>query len=129
MSFNLRLPQSLDFEARTKAEAVGISLNALICIALAKYLKEDNTPSMVDLAPPPVRRQRAIKTSKVIPGQPALSSPPTNAELVALHNWEHDQKKKTEADPVADPSAWRGGGFRELSDRRSLTGNVTWMVP
>jgi hypothetical protein len=129
MSFNLRLPQSLDFDARNKAEAVGISLNALICIAVAKYLKEDNSPSMVDLAPPPVRRERAVKTAKVVAGQPMLSSPPTKAELVALHNWEHDQKKKTEGDPAPDPSAWRGGWFRELSDRRSLTGNTTWLVP
>lgn len=129
MSFNLRLPPSLDFEARNKAEATGISLNALICVALAKYLKEDNTPSMVDLAPPPVRRERAIKTPKVVPGKPMLSSPPTKAELVALHNWEHDQKKKSEGDAAVDPSSWRGGRFRELSDRRSLTGNVTWMVP
>jgi hypothetical protein len=44
MSFNLRLPPALDAAARARADAVGISLNAFVCVALSAYLEAPPTP-------------------------------------------------------------------------------------
>lgn len=41
MTFNLRLPADLDVKARAHSQSLGISLNALICVALGQYLKND----------------------------------------------------------------------------------------
>ena len=38
MAYSLRLPDALDAAARAKAEYLGISLNALLCVALDAYL-------------------------------------------------------------------------------------------
>ena len=40
MAYNLRIPPVLDAEARLRCERLGISLNALICVALDAYLRE-----------------------------------------------------------------------------------------
>lgn len=58
MSYPLRLPPQLDAEARERAERLGISLNALIAVALDAYL----------------RGQPAIAQPK--PGQPAKAKSP-----------------------------------------------------
>lgn len=58
MSYPLRLPAQLDAEARERAERLGISLNALIAVALDAYL----------------RGQPAGAQPK--PGQPAKAKPP-----------------------------------------------------
>lgn len=39
MAFSLRLPPELDFQARQRAEKLGVPLNALICVALDFYLR------------------------------------------------------------------------------------------
>lgn len=39
MAYNLRLPDALDADARARCERLGISLNALICVALDAYLR------------------------------------------------------------------------------------------
>lgn len=39
MAYSLRLPDSLDAQARQRAGVMGISLNSLICVALDAYLK------------------------------------------------------------------------------------------
>lgn len=39
MAFSLRLPPALDFEARTRADQIGVPLNGLICFALDLYLR------------------------------------------------------------------------------------------
>lgn len=39
MAFSLRLPQSLDDQARIRAEQLGVPLNAVICFALDLYLR------------------------------------------------------------------------------------------
>ena len=38
MAYSLRLPDALDAAARAKADDLGISLNALLCVALDAYL-------------------------------------------------------------------------------------------
>lgn len=49
MAFSLRLPPSLDNQARIRAEQLGVPLNALICIALDHYLRggSGGQPSLV----------------------------------------------------------------------------------
>ncbi len=39
MAFSLRLPPSLDLEARKRADQIGVPLNGLICFALDLYLR------------------------------------------------------------------------------------------
>ena len=39
MAYNLRLPAALDADARERCERLGISLNALLCVALDGYLR------------------------------------------------------------------------------------------
>ena len=39
MAYSLRLPDALDAAARAKADYLGISLNALLCVALDAYLR------------------------------------------------------------------------------------------
>lgn len=39
MAYNLRLPASLETQARQRSEQLGISLNALLCVALDAYLR------------------------------------------------------------------------------------------
>ena len=77
MSFNLRLPVDLDLMARAQSESLGISLNALICVALAKYLKVSVDVPMASRRPSAavvpgtsaVRHKRALVALKTAPGQ------------------------------------------------------------
>lgn len=39
MSFNLRIPPALDIAARARADALGISLNAIVLVAMDAYLR------------------------------------------------------------------------------------------
>lgn len=39
MAFSLRLPPALEADARARCERLGISLNALVCVALDAYLR------------------------------------------------------------------------------------------
>lgn len=45
MAYSLRLPDAIDASARAKADYLGISLNALICVALDAYLRAPNAPA------------------------------------------------------------------------------------
>ena len=45
MAYSLRLPDALDRAARTKADALGISINALVCVALDAYLCRPAAPA------------------------------------------------------------------------------------
>lgn len=40
MAYNLRLPAALDADARERCSRLGISLNALLCVALDAYLRQ-----------------------------------------------------------------------------------------
>ncbi len=39
MAYSLRLPDALDADARQRCQRLGISLNALLCVALDAYLR------------------------------------------------------------------------------------------
>ena len=45
MAYTLRLPDALDAAARSKADYLGISLNALLCVALDAYLRAPSPPN------------------------------------------------------------------------------------
>ena len=40
--FSLRLPETLEADARAKAARLGISINALVCVAVDSYLHESH---------------------------------------------------------------------------------------
>lgn len=46
MSFNLRLPPIVESAAKYRAESMGISLNAIICVALDAYLNQKMVPKV-----------------------------------------------------------------------------------
>jgi len=53
MAYSLRLPDALDAAARAKADYLGISLNALLCVALDAYLRGPAAlPTAQSEAPP-----------------------------------------------------------------------------
>lgn len=72
MTFNLRLPSELDLMARAKSESLGISLNALICVALGEYLKSS-------VGAPRASRRPPIMASRPYP--PVVRSGPPPGEL------------------------------------------------
>lgn len=71
MTFNLRLPADLDLLARAKSQGLGISLNALICVALGEYLKSPTEAPRVSRRPPMVVRRpaHAVPTSRPPAGE------------------------------------------------------------
>ena len=62
MSYPLRLPVDLDADARARADRLGISLNALICVALDGFLRGP------ELQPAPL-----------VPGAPVVAAPASAA--------------------------------------------------
>lgn len=64
MAYSLRLPDALDVAARSKADYLGISLNALLCVALDAYLSPSRAILPQDLplvAPEPIKLTRKEK--------------------------------------------------------------------
>ena len=52
--FSLRLPETLEADARAKAAQLGISINALVCVAVDAYLRGGGfQPITEPLAPSP----------------------------------------------------------------------------
>lgn len=57
MAFSLRLPPALEADARARCERLGISLNALVCVALDAYLRAPSQSvgqTMVSASPAPL---------------------------------------------------------------------------
>ncbi len=75
MAYNLRIPRALDIEARGRCERLGISLNALICVALDAYLRQpvagpEGLASALPAVPQPaVAHDAALPVAQ--PGVPA----------------------------------------------------------
>lgn len=94
MAFSLRLPPALEADARLRCDRLGISLNALVCVALDAYLRgtaqsatEERTPTGVAVAPLPavVEAPKACPEPVVLPTalpaliprqKPVLTAPP-----------------------------------------------------
>ena len=88
MSFNLRLPPTLDIAARARAESVGISLNAFVCVALNAYLEGGalGAPS------------KLIKALEEPPKAPKAPEKVSKAERARLHNLKYAKKKAVQGD-------------------------------
>ncbi|MFM6986797.1 MAG: hypothetical protein ACKOXQ_09260 [Hydrogenophaga sp.] len=63
MSYPLRLPPDLDTEARERAQRLGISLNALMAVALDAYLRAEPAPKPSP-APPAAKPLKPAKPAK-----------------------------------------------------------------
>ena len=93
MKFNLRLPPALDGMARARADAVGISLNAFVCVALTAYIE---SPVSVFIPPVPVTLPEPPKPVKSSPGvRPSKKTPKklSKADRVRIHNAQYEKKK------------------------------------
>ena len=101
MAFSLRLPDELDQRARDRAQAVGISLNSLVCVALDAFLRGgvSTQPSGTIHTPAPAAcgetvkkiaqlKQAAEQRATVSDDpKPVLSAKPTKAERRKLAEW------------------------------------------
>lgn len=59
MAFSLRLPPALEADARARCERLGISLNALVCVALDAYLRAPSQPAAPAAAQHPAESREA----------------------------------------------------------------------
>lgn len=80
MPYSLRLPPALEADVRARADRLGISVNALICVAVDHYLRvgqdEKNAPEGVDVS---------VKDSPAKPAPEASVGPtaaPRPSELI-----------------------------------------------
>lgn len=94
MAYSLRLPDALDAAARAKADYLGISLNALLCVALDAYLRgplDEPTPQAGAAPRPAGGVQTPSKTSL-----PNESEPPklTRAQKQAAHERDKAERKR-----------------------------------
>lgn len=88
MAFLLRLPPALDADARARCDRLGISLNALLCVALDSYLRGPEPSSEV--------RQAA--------GLVSVSTSRTNPEALPVGTAPVPERVPVrEPDPVAVP--------------------------
>lgn len=117
MAFNLRIPAPLESEARERCERLGISLNALVCVALDAYLRQgaaapepaatvdagardaDAPGRKPDISAAPAK-SKPVLTADAFPfpvhgvnPRPVLSAKPTKAERRALAQWHRDHPK------------------------------------
>lgn len=98
MAYTLRLPDALDAAARAKADYLGISLNALLCVALDAYLRGpvDLQTTTTGAAPHPNGGAQTPSKTKVTaqaePGpEPAKL---TRAEKQAIYEREKAERKR-----------------------------------
>ena len=68
MAYSLRLPDTLDASARAKADYLGISLNALVCVALDAYLRHPGDA-------PAARAEPSAQPEKPSPEPPQVAAP------------------------------------------------------
>lgn len=89
-AFNLRLPPALDAAARLRAEPMGISLNALMCVALNAYLQA--APGAPVVAVPGPMPGPSGRQKKPVPPAPVARGKLSKAEKTRLHNLAHEKK-------------------------------------
>ena len=104
MAFSLRLPEELEQRARERAQAVGISLNAMVCVALDAYLRAGiplaqhgtKPPEPEPKAPEPAERVAQLQQRQPLPSRswqpdpdpkPVLPPNPTKADRTRLAQW------------------------------------------
>lgn len=90
MAYSLRLPDALDAAARARADYLGISLNALVCVALDAWLRSPGQPGEPPAATPgntsgdgagnPSPSQTSLRKAEPASARPAAAAPLTRAE-------------------------------------------------
>ncbi len=92
MAYSLRLPGALDAAARAKADALGISFNALVCVALDAYLRHPSDPQSASSAAP-----TGVAAPSQTIHQPEPSGAPvklTRAQKQAIYEREKAERKR-----------------------------------
>lgn len=102
MAYSLRLPEDLDARARERAQAIGISLNALVCVALDAYLRSGiSLPEVgskpMEWEPKAVARDELVEKlqhvrsiARPVPDndpKPVLPANPSKADRTRLAQW------------------------------------------
>ena len=90
MAYSLRLPANIDALARERADALGISLNALLCVAVDAFLSgTGQAPASANRAAPgtvgPSKTKRSAAGPEATRPEPVAAitpSGPTRAERV-----------------------------------------------
>ena len=90
MAFSLRLPLGLDADARARADALGITLNGLICVALDAYLR----PSAAVGLPLVVASQGGHVVPAAVESVKALVSSPVARSLPLVVGSETRQQRR-----------------------------------
>lgn len=86
MAILIRMPDALDARVRDKAQSLGISINALLCVAADAYLRGSfQAPPEPSEPPPSVVAQAAPK----VPAAPVL-------EPVPVHTHTRKQRRELE---------------------------------
>lgn len=98
MAYSLRLPAAIDAAARAKADYLGISLNALVCVALDAYLRSPGEPGAAGSG----SAAEPAKPSKTSPAGPEPEPKPdpepeppklTRAEKQAIYEREKQERR------------------------------------
>jgi len=91
MAYSLRLPDALDAAARAKADYLGISINALLCVALDAYLR-----GQTDAAAPPSGAAHPPSAGGENPSKTKQNEPAklTRAEKQAIYEREKAERKR-----------------------------------
>ena len=85
MAYSLRLPDALDAAARTRADYLGISLNALVCVALDAYLRGAAEPQpLADQPAPGENRTPQARPAEPVPGAGRPSK--TKIQAIEAHS-------------------------------------------
>jgi hypothetical protein len=105
MAFSLRLPPALEADARARCERLGISLNALLCVALDAYLRE---PALPGVQHPPEASAAAglvsVSTSCTNPEAPSPGPAPVPEPVPVPASLKPRKKPVLTAPPVAAPT-------------------------
>ena len=105
MAFSLRLPEELEQRARDRAQAVGISLNAMVCVALDAYLRAGILHAQHGTkTPEPGERVAGLPQRQPVPvptirepdpdPKPVLPSNPSKADRTRLAQWYERNKTR-----------------------------------
>ena len=88
MAYSLRLPDALDAAARAKADYLGISLNALLCVALDAYLRVPAALPTANTDSPPG------DLCKAAPAEPRPTPEPERKLTRAEKQAQYEQRKR-----------------------------------
>jgi hypothetical protein len=97
MAYSLRLPDTLDAAARAKADYLGISLNAFVCVALDAYLRVPSETAPARAEPTIAIRiptTRSVREKAVDDTAPDTEPEPTAAPNRALRRQQQRRARK-----------------------------------